>query len=79
MLKIIILPVAFMAIVYGYSFIKIKKSREKTKNINSIQKFHDNYRHLIDKSIPEKPGRRDERYQYYVTKYNSHEDYREKR
>lgn len=66
----------FLIIVYAYSFIKLKKNKEKTKKINNIQKFHNSYSNLhgIEKVRQENK----EQYTKYVTKYNSNEDYREK-
>ncbi|MBD5458277.1 MAG: hypothetical protein HDR27_06875, partial [Lachnospiraceae bacterium] len=55
MVKVFILLGLFVIIVYIYTFVKLKKNREKTKNINSVQEFHDNYQHLINKrQMPDK-------------------------
>lgn len=82
MIKVFILLGLFVIIVYIYTFVKLKKNREKTKNINSVQDFHDSYQHLINKrQIPDKrtiQQNKSEYYRKYVTKYNSSEDYREK-
>lgn len=82
MVKVFILLGLFVIIVYIYTFVKLKKNREKTKNINSVQEFHDNYQHLINKrQMPDKRAiqqNKSEYYRKYVTKYNSSEDYREK-
>ena len=82
MVKVFILLGLFVVIVYVYTFVKLKKNREKTRNINSVQDFHSNYRHLITKQQnPDKTRmqqRQSEYYKKYVTKYNSSEDYREK-
>ena len=82
MIKVFVLLGLFVIIVYIYTFVKLKKNREKTKNINSVQDFHDSYQHLINKrQIPDKrtiQQNKSEYYRKYVTKYNSSEDYREK-
>lgn len=80
--KAIVLLLLFVVIVYVYTFIKLKKNRENTKNINSVQDFHDSYQHLVHKrQMPDKASVQKEKsdyYRKYVTKYNSSEDYREK-
>lgn len=75
MLKVFILLGLFIVFVYVYSFIRIKKTRNKTKNIDSIRDFHDSYKHLINKQIQ---NEKSNGYNKYITKYNSSEDYREK-
>lgn len=79
MAKVFILLGIFVVIVYVYSVKKIKKNKENTKNINTVQEFHDTYHHLMN-NRQESPRRNgEENYRRYVTKYNSSEDYREKR
>ncbi|MCM1144642.1 MAG: hypothetical protein NC318_04625 [Blautia sp.] len=73
--KSLILLGIFLVFVYVYNFRKIKKTKEKTKNINSVRDFHESYGHLINK---QQIQTNDSGYQRYVTKYNSQEDYREK-
>ncbi|MCM1088117.1 MAG: hypothetical protein NC419_08175 [Muribaculaceae bacterium] len=73
--KSLILLGIFLVFVYVYNFRKIKKTKEKTKNINSVRDFHETYEHLIHK---QQIQTNDSGYQRYVTKYNSQEDYREK-
>lgn len=75
MFKVFVLLGIFIVFVYVYSFIKIRKNRDKTKNLNSIQDFHDSYKHLTIKQIQQEKANG---YKKYVTKYNSSEDYREK-
>ncbi|MCM1038919.1 MAG: hypothetical protein NC314_10865 [Roseburia sp.] len=77
MVKAIVLIMLFVIFVYVYSSRKIKKSRERTGQIDSIRDFHDTYDHLLGKQPKRRPGSADD-YQKYVTKYNSSEDYREK-
>jgi len=83
MVKVFILLGLFVVIMYIYTFVKLKKNREKTKKINSVQEFHNSYQHLIrERKIPEntrtQQNRSESSYRKYVTKYNSSEDYREK-
>ena len=75
MLKVFILLGIFIIFVYVYSFVKIKKNKGKTQNIDSIRDFHDSYKRLTNKQV--QTERRDG-YNRYITKYNSSEDYREK-
>lgn len=75
MFKVFVLLGIFIVFVYVYSFIKMKKNRDKTKNINSVQEFHDTYKILTVKQIQQEKSNG---YNKYVTKYNSSEDYREK-
>lgn len=80
--KSLILLGIFLVFVYVYNYRKIKKTKEKTKKINSIRDFHETYGHLINKQqmINKQQIRTNDTggYQRYVTKYNSQEDYREK-
>ncbi len=80
MYKVFILMGIFIVIVYVYSYIKIKKNKEKTRNIDSIRDFNNSYNHLRDKNVPTRlnNSNKDNRYNPYITKYNSSEDYREK-
>lgn len=75
MAKVFIILGLFIIVVYVYSFIKIKKNKDNTKNIDSIRDFHNSYKRLTDTQpkIEKTDG-----YNRYVTKYNSSEDYREK-
>lgn len=79
--KVFILVGIFIVIVYVYLYIKIKKNREKTRNINSIRDFNNAYEHLSGRPKRIKTDKYNQNNQYnnYVTKYNSSEDYREKR
>ena len=79
--KILILIGIFLVIVYVYLYIRIKKTKEKTKSINSVRDFNSTYKHLTGKPKQLQSDRynQNNRYNNYVTKYNSSEDYREKR
>ena len=81
MSNLFILVGIFLVIIYVYIYIKIKKNKEKTKSINSIRDFNNSYNHLTGKSKSTRSDRYNKNNQYnnYVTKYNSSEDYREKR
>lgn len=78
MIKVFVLLAIFIVVFYIYSSKKIKKRKEKTKNMDSVQEFHSAYKHISgrqrDHQLPKTSGD----YQRYVTKYNSSEDYREK-
>lgn len=78
MYKILFLLVTFLVIVYVYTYIKLKKSREKTKSIDTVKQFHDNYKHLTGVEHPNNINNPKTSYNKYITKYNSSEDYREK-
>lgn len=79
MFKALILIFIFVAFVYVYSFLKIKKNKKKNSNIDSVRDFHHNYSHLHEKNRSSRSAAQNPDYQRYVTKYNSSEDYREKR
>lgn len=80
MFKVFILMGIFIVIVYVYSYVKMKKNKEKTRNIDSIRDFNNSYHHLRDKKTSTRlnNANKDSRYNPYITKYNSSEDYREK-
>lgn len=78
MFKAVILLAVFIVIVYIYSIKKIKKNKEKTRNIDSVREFHDTYKHLSGRQKNRQLPKLSDDYQKYVTKYNSSEDYREK-
>lgn len=79
MFKAIILIIIFVVFIYVYSFLKIKKNKKKTNDINSVRDFRQNYSHLHDNSRSMRRETQNPDYRRYVTKYNSSEDYREKR
>lgn len=72
-----IMILVLLAAVYIYSLSKIKKNRKKLNEMNTIQDIHDSYRRFSGKTKPQEKNHSDG-YQYYITKYNSSEDYREK-
>ncbi|MCH5249636.1 MAG: FeoB-associated Cys-rich membrane protein [Lachnospiraceae bacterium] len=77
----IILIAIFLVIVYAYIYTKIKKNKERTNNINSVRDFNNSYKYLTGQSSQKQFNRKNTNngYNNYVTKYNSSEDYREKR
>ena len=81
MSKLFIIVGIFLVIIYVYIYVKIKKNREKTNNINSVRDFNKSYEYLRGrrKQIRTDNKNQNSRYNNYVTKYNSSEDYREKR
>lgn len=79
MFKVIILIIIFVVFIYIYSFRKIKKNKSKTNNINSVKDFRQNYSHLYENNRTTRRTSQNSDYRNYVTKYNSSEDYREKR
>lgn len=79
MFKAIILIIIFVIFIYVYSFLKIKKKKTKTNNINSVRDFRQNYSHLYENNRTIRRASQNSDYRSYVTKYNSSEDYREKR
>ncbi len=70
MKAIIFLLIAFLVLVYIYTFIKIRK-RRKSNNFNTVLEFKEKY--IKDKSIPE--NQPNSNYKKYITKYNSNIDY----
>ncbi len=80
MVKALILIVIFLVIVYVYSSRKLKRTKENTKNIDTVKDFHETYSHLTGMQNNYKQRKLNESGQYnkYVTKYNSSEDYRER-
>lgn len=72
------LIIAFLALIYIYTFIKIRKRRQK--NTDAVDNYRKQY--LQRKSLSEtsnyKDSNRDSNYEAYITKYNSRLDYIEK-
>lgn len=79
MFKAIMLIIIFVAFIYVYSTRKIKKNKNKTNNIDSVRDFRQNYSHLYENNHTTRRTSQNSDYRSYVTKYNSSEDYREKR
>lgn len=72
-MKALFLIIAFMAVVYIYTYIKGKRTRRKTQAINTVADF----RRLYSKKEP--PQTYEENtYTKYITKYNSSIDFIDK-
>lgn len=70
---LLILMIAFLALVYIYTFLKIRKKRKNNKS--AIQDFNEKYLEKKNiKRIDTKPVL-DSNYKKYITKYNSQMDY----
>lgn len=79
MLKMIVPILIFLIFVYIFTYLRMKKIKKKTNNINSVKDFRQNYSHLYENSQTGRKNAQNSEYRNYVTKYNSSEDYREKR
>lgn len=67
----IFLLVAFLALVYIYTFIKIRKKR-KQRSVSTVSEFNKKY-HPEKKNVS--GTEQDTNYRKYITKYNSEMDY----
>ena len=67
----IILLIAFLVLVYIYTFVKIRKIRKANNSSSAVSEFKEKY--LKDKTISDKQP--NPNYNKYVTKYNSNLDY----
>ncbi len=77
MLIIVIIIAAFL-ILYLMMFLRQNKDR-KENEINAVEEFRNNYGKR-NENLSQNNNKRENSYTYkYVTKYNSPEDYREKR
>ena len=65
------LIVVFLAIVYIYTFLKIRKKR-KNKTPDAIQSFHQKYDHILHRPEPDK---NQTEHKNQITRYNSTVDY----
>ena len=79
MLKMIVPVLLFLIFVYIFTYLRTKKTKKKTSSINSVEDFRRSYSHLYESSQTRRKTAQDPEYRNYVTKYNSSEDYREKR
>ena len=70
----IILTVIIVIAIYFY--MRHAAKRNRAADINSIKTYHENYKRG---STRKKTSGTDTAYRTYVTKYNSTEDYRERR
>lgn len=79
MLKMIVPIILFLIFVYIFTYLRMRKTKKKTKNINSVKDFRQSYSHLYEHNQTGRKAAQNSEYRNYVTKYNSLEDYREKR
>lgn len=76
MVSILLFTALIVVVIFFYMSRKAKRDRQKSSNINSVRDYHASF----DRVRTHKDVRdRQNNYQTYVTKYNSTEDYREKR
>lgn len=68
------LIIAFLILVYVYTFIKICKKRKNNTDVVSNYKKQ----YTKPKKTSESSNYKDSNYKKYITKYNSHIDYIEK-
>ena len=74
MIGAIILTVIIVIAIYLYMHHAAKRNR--AADIDSIKSYHENYKRGMNRK---KTYGTDETYRTYITKYNSTEDYRERR
>ncbi len=76
MLGTIIFTTLVVLVIFFYMRRKAKQNRRRLEDLNSVRDFHASYDRIrTHKNVRD----RQNNYQTYVTKYNSTEDYREKR
>lgn len=73
------LIIAFLVLIYVYTFIKIRKRRKKnTDAVDDYRKQYLQRKRLSETSNYKDSNYRDSNYEAYITKYNSQLDYIEK-
>ncbi len=70
------LVIAFLILIYVYTFIKLRKKRKK--DIDNMVVDHYRKQYLQRKKQSESANYNNSNYQTYITKYNSQVDYIEK-
>lgn len=76
MLGTIVFTTLVVLVIFFYMHRKAKQNRRRLEDLNSVRDFHASYDRIrTHKNVRD----RQNNYQTYVTKYNSTEDYREKR
>lgn len=74
---LLIIIIAFLVLIYAYTFIKYKK--RKQNQINTVETYRKNYIERINaKSSPKYDEYKDNDIRRHVTKYNSSLDYVER-
>ena len=76
MIGTLILTVIIVIAIYLYMRHIAKRRRTRVENIDFVKSYHENYKR--SRTRKSSPGT-DSGYRTYVTKYNSTEDYRERR
>lgn len=72
----LILTVIIVIAIYLYMRHTAKRRRTRSDDINFVKSYHENYKRSRTRKNPHST---DNSYRTYVTKYNSTEDYRERR
>ncbi len=72
MKAMILLLIAFLALVYLYTFLKIRQNRQKSNAINTVLEFNKKY---LQKRKPAPIDSSNPNYKKQITKYNSNMDY----
>lgn len=72
----LILTVIIVIIIYIYMYHAAKRRRKRAEDIDFVKSYHENYKHSKTRKSPHNT---DSGYRTFVTKYNSTEDYRERR
>lgn len=76
MVSVLLFTALIVVVIFFYMSRKSKRDRKRTSDINSVRDYHRSF----DRVRTHKDVRdRQNHYQTYVTRYNSTEDYREKR
>lgn len=76
MVSVLLFTALIVVLIFFYMLHKAKARRDSSANIDSVRDYHAAYdRVRTHKNVRDKQNN----YQTYVTKYNSSEDYREKR
>lgn len=76
MISVLLFTALVVVLIFFYMTRKSKRDRKKSADLNSVRDYHAAYdRVRTHKNVRDKQNN----YQTYVTKYNSTEDYREKR
>lgn len=76
MIGTIVFTTLVVLVIFFYMHRKAKQNRRRLEDLNSVRDFHASYDRIrTHKNVRD----RQNNYHTYVTKYNSTEDYREKR
>lgn len=76
MVSVLLFTALVVVLIFFYMRHKSKQNRRRLEDINSVRDYHSSYDRIrTHKDVRDKQNN----YQTYVTKYNSTEDYREKK